>query len=209
MIGIFTDQHLRDQRLGGQPGVDNARGCRGLDRSGFARAAAIARSPGDEHAERGGHDIEPLGDIFADNVEITAAAGAGLVFDIDDLFNPFEMRRQRAPVGLAWSRCAGVLLHGVETGLHAAQRCVEFFERELQLILIELLGAGAETVTLECGNDRVEPCDLSFGLGADGLEASDPILALGKRHVALCDLAMGLNDHRAQRVQIVGKVGLE
>src|SRR5699024_2417939 len=93
---------------------------------------------------------------FADDVKIAAAARAGLVLDIDDLFDPFEMRRQRSPVGLARSRCAGVLLHGVETGAYAAQRCVEFefLECELQLIRIELLGARAETVTLECGDDK-------------------------------------------------------
>src|SRR5690606_26562817 len=107
------------------------RGCRGLDRRGLARAAAIARTPGDEHAERGRHDIEPLGNIFTDDVEITAAARAGFILDIDDLFDPFEMRGQRSPVALARSRCVAVLLHGVETGHYTAQRCVEFLEREL------------------------------------------------------------------------------
>jgi hypothetical protein len=34
-------------------------------------------------------------------VERAATAGAGLVLDIDDLLDPFEMRGQRAAVGLS------------------------------------------------------------------------------------------------------------
>src|SRR5690606_34437689 len=69
--------------------------------------------------------------------------------------------------------------------------------------------ARAETVALECGDDRVEPCDLGFGPGAGSLEAGDPLLVFGERHLALCNLAMGRHDHRAQRVRIIRKVGLE
>ena len=63
VIGILADQHMRDQRLRRQPSLDDPRRRRRLDRRGLARAAAVTRVPGDEHAEGGGNDIEP----FVDN----------------------------------------------------------------------------------------------------------------------------------------------
>jgi len=60
--------------------------CGSLHDRAFARTAAIARTAGDQHAEGGGNDIEAFGDILADLVERTAAAGADLILDINDLF---------------------------------------------------------------------------------------------------------------------------
>jgi hypothetical protein len=47
-------------------------------------------------------DVEPLGNVLADRMEITATAGAVLALDIDDLLDALEMSRQRAAVPLAW-----------------------------------------------------------------------------------------------------------
>jgi hypothetical protein len=101
MVGILGDQHLSDERLGGDAAFDDARRRRSLDHRALAGPAAIAWPTRDQHAEGGRHDVEPFGDILADLVERAAAAGAGLVIDIDDLLDPFEVCGQRAAVGLA------------------------------------------------------------------------------------------------------------
>ena len=101
MVGVLGDQHLGDQRFGGQPALDDPRRRGRLDHGTLARAAAVARAAGDEHPEGRGHDVEPLGDVLADPVERAAAARAGLVLDIDDLLDPIEVGRQRAAVALA------------------------------------------------------------------------------------------------------------
>jgi hypothetical protein len=48
----------------------------------------------DQHTEGGWHHIEPFGDILTDLVERAAAARASLVLDINDLFDPLEVRGQ-------------------------------------------------------------------------------------------------------------------
>ena len=58
-----------------------------MDHCVLARAAAVAWAPGDRHAEGGGDDIEALGNILTDLVEHATAAGAGLILDIDNLFD--------------------------------------------------------------------------------------------------------------------------
>ena len=101
MVGILGNQHLRDQRLGRQPALDDPWRRRRLDHRALARAAAVARPTCDQHPEGGRHDIEPLGNILADLVERTAAAGAVLALDVDDLLDPLEVRWQGAAVALA------------------------------------------------------------------------------------------------------------
>jgi hypothetical protein len=68
VISIFCNQHPGEQGLGGNAYFDNMCWCRGLDDRALTGAAPIARPTGDQNAERGGDDIEPLGDIFADLV---------------------------------------------------------------------------------------------------------------------------------------------
>ena len=126
------------------------------------------------------------------------------------------MRGQRSPVGLARSRCPSVRPHGIEAGLYGAQRCVEFLERQLQLILIDLLRARSEAVALKGSDDRGQPCDHGIGIGTSGFKVGDSVLALDDYHLALSDRvallgdsAMRGNNHCAQRVRVVRKVGLE
>lgn len=101
MVGIFSDQHLRDQRFGRDAAFNDARRCRRLNDSALAGTAAVARAACEQHTKSNRNDVEPLGHILADLVESAAAAGTGLLVDIDDLLDPFQMRRQRAPVGRA------------------------------------------------------------------------------------------------------------
>ncbi len=69
-------------------------------------------------------------------MERAAAARTALVLDVDDLFNPLEMSRQRTTVGLArplgtsWAR----LLPGL---LSLGQSRLDFLQTELKLIGID------------------------------------------------------------------------
>ena len=85
-----------------------------------------------------GHDVEAFGYILADLVERAAAARTGLVLDIDDLLDPFEMGRERTAVALAGALggSPACLVPGM---LGFSQRRLDFFQRKLELIRIELL----------------------------------------------------------------------
>lgn len=176
MVGILGDQHMGDERLCGDAVLDDARHCRGLHRRGLAGTATVTRTPGDENAKTGRHDIEPCGDILADDVEITAAADAGPVFDIEHTLDPFEMRRQAATVGLARSNdrvspCRSDLAARLDRGNSG----IEILKAKLKLIFIQLFGAGAEPVPLERGDYQGQSGDLSIGFGPGGLQLCDPI----------------------------------
>lgn len=192
VIGILGDQHLRDQRFGGDAAFDDPCRRRSLNDSVLARAAAIARTAGDQHAEGGRDTIEALGNILADLVERSAAAGAGLILDIDDLLDPFEMRWQRTAVGLARAIALGLGRCCITCCVHATQRGLDILQPKPELIRIELLGLTAEPVPLEGLDDRLQPLDPGVGL------------ALGIGKIGQC--AGLFEDERAQRVNIIGKV---
>lgn len=91
----------------------------------------------------GGHDIEAFGDILVDLVERAAAAGAGLILDIDDLPDPLEMGGQRSAVGpgrsFAWSLAC---LAPGELGLRECG--LNFLKCQLELVRIELFRLAAK-----------------------------------------------------------------
>lgn len=101
VIGVLGDQHLGDQRFGGNAALDDPRWRWSLNDRALTGAAAVARPARDQDAESGWHDIEALRDILADLVESAATAGASLVLDVDDLLDPLEVGRERSTVGLA------------------------------------------------------------------------------------------------------------
>lgn len=92
MIGILRYQHLGDQRFGRNPTFYYPRWSRRLDDRALARAAPIAWAARHQYAEGGGDDVQALGNIFADLMERVFAARAGLVVNIDNLFDPLEVR---------------------------------------------------------------------------------------------------------------------
>jgi hypothetical protein len=149
MIGVLGDQDMRDQSLGRDAAFDNARRLRRLHDHALAGAAAITGTARHDNAEGSRHDIEPLCDILADDMESAAAASADRILDINNLLDPFELHRQRAPVGLARAALTGSPRNRIQTGIHTRQRGIEFFERELELIVIELFRSHPETVALE------------------------------------------------------------
>ena len=153
VITILGDNDVGDQRVGGDAAGDDAWGRRCLDDAIFAYPAAVARPPGDEHPQGRRDDIEALGDILADGMESAAAAGAGLVVDVDDLLDALEMRRQAATVGLA--RPSRTRRSRFDARLDPRQRRAELLEHQLELVAALLLRAGTEPVPLERGDDRV------------------------------------------------------
>ena len=131
MIGILTDQHMRDQRLGRQAALDNARRRRRLDRRRLAGATAVAWAACHEDAERGWHDIEAFGDILADDMQRAATAGSGAspAVDIHDLLDPLEMGGKPAPVGITPLGLA-IRRDGLNLCRDAGQRRLGLFEGE-------------------------------------------------------------------------------
>jgi hypothetical protein len=165
----------------------------------LARAAAITRAAGNKDAERGGHDIKTFGDILADMVKRTAAARTCLIGDIDDLLDPFKMGWQRTAVGLAGTLTFGLLCFSFTRCTGGAQCCLDLFEAKLELVGIELLGLGAETVTHEGIDDRLQPLDLYVSLALRGRQIGfgSP---LGGKHAGLHQ------SQRAERFDVAGQV---
>jgi hypothetical protein len=77
VVGVLGDQHLGHHPLGGQTALDQPRRRRGLDDPALAGAAGVLRATGDQDLILRGHDVEALGDIFADHMHGAGAAGTG------------------------------------------------------------------------------------------------------------------------------------
>ena len=104
VVGIFGDQNLGDRRLGRQAALDQPRGRGSLHDNVLAGAAGVFGPAHDDHAQLRRHDVQPLAHVLADPVQVVAAAGAGVILDVDDHLDAGKVRRQRAPVGPALGR---------------------------------------------------------------------------------------------------------
>ena len=197
MISVLGDQDLGDQRLGRNAALDDPRRCGGLRHRALARAAAITRAARNQHAKSGRHDIEPLGDVFADQVERPPATGAcpdAIDFrDVDDLLDPLKVGGQRAAVDLTGIIALGALRSCVTCSARLTQRGLDILKTKLQLFGIELLGTGAETMAHEGVDDRLQPLYLGVGL------------TFGERRIG--KLARLLQGERPQRFDVLGQVG--
>ena len=120
-------------------------------------------------------------------MECTAATGASLVLDIDDLLDPLEVRGQGPAVGLARTigRGSACRLLGV---LGLGQRRLDFLKAEFELIGIKLLGTAAKAVALE------------------GLDDRRQALNLGPKNLERIDLTGLFEDDRAKHFNVTGKV---
>ena len=82
VIAVFGDQHM-----GEKPGTGEPLGDRPLRRQrlvdGPAGAAAIARPADTDHPEPCGHMVQHLAHRLADRVQRAAAAGTGVVRDVE------------------------------------------------------------------------------------------------------------------------------
>lgn len=61
------------------------------------------------HTELGRHDVEALGCIFADAMELAGTARKSVALDVDYHLDPRQMRRQRAAVRAALASPGGFL----------------------------------------------------------------------------------------------------
>jgi hypothetical protein len=143
---------------------------------------------GDRSGARTEREIEPLGYVIADLVERAAAAGASLALDIDHLLDTFQVRRQRAAVGLAWpstAGLAGIALHGC---LSLCQCGLDLLEAKLELVGIELLRSATKTMALQSINNGLQP------------------LYFSPRRLQRVYLARLLDDECAERIYVIGEI---
>lgn len=168
MVGILRHQHMGDGRFGRDAALDEARQSRRLHHDLFAGSAGVFRAARDDDAELGRHDVEALGTILAHDVQRTAAAGADLALDVDDLFDTRQVHGQCTAVGAALPgpilplrRITGVLRRDA-FGLDL----LGLFQTQQQLLDGQALGPAAEAVTLKLLDDLAQP----FVLGTLGGE---------------------------------------
>lgn len=94
----------------GDGALDDPRWSGRVNDRALTRATDIARAAREQHVEGGRDDVETLGHVLTDLAERAATAGAGLILEVGDLFDPFQVSRSRAAVGFRGSAC---LVHGV------------------------------------------------------------------------------------------------
>jgi hypothetical protein len=101
-------------RQGGQPARPVRRGR--LNDRALAGPAATPRPADDFHPNLRRRVIQHFRDVLADDMRRAATARTGFVLDIDDHFDPRQMRGQRAAVALrrfgARRRWCGLWLRG-------------------------------------------------------------------------------------------------
>ena len=141
MLGILGHDHLGDQRLGRQPGLDQVRRRRGLGHAGASLRAGITRPDGDDHPKLGRRDVEPLAAILADLDHGPAAAGASDAWRFDYLLDAWQLLGQGAGAALrvfdiGLMGCPGSASDGF---LDFCDRDLDVLEGQLLLIRIELL----------------------------------------------------------------------
>ena len=128
--------------------------------------------------------------------QVFAAHGVScFLVDIDDLLDPLKMGGQRSAVGLARAFALRLVHRGITCSVLTAQRRLDILQGEFELIGVELLGLTAEPVPLEGLENCLQPLDPGIGL------------ALGIGEIGQC--AGLFEDERTQRVNVIGKVGLE
>ena len=199
--GIFGDQHMGDHRLGGQSALDQPFGCRRLNHAIRAGPAGIFGTMRHDHPELRRDDVEPLGGLLADHMHGRAAAGAVGVLGRDRHVDMRQMSGQRAAIAAALvgahARARRVLL--VLGRLSAGNSLLDIFDRELQLLGIELLRAAAELRALQLAQEVPQAIHLRQHL-----------IALGARRVTSCDRGVPLRprcrDQRLQRVDVGWKL---
>jgi hypothetical protein len=135
-------------------------------------------------------------------MQCAATAGAGRVLDVDDLFDALKVSRQRTSVRFARRRSAWGRRDGLKACLDTAERRVEFLQRKLELVVIELLGPSAKPVSLERLDDGGETPNLGIRIGVGRRYRYD----LGFQRDPLFFLR---DDHRAERLHVVGEVSLK
>src|ERR1700730_5316129 len=154
---------LGDQDMGEKTGTGEALGDRTLRGGGLmnspAGPAAIARSADANDSKPRGHMIEHLADSLADHMQFAAAAGAGLMLEIEPDVLAGQMRRQAWSIG---PRSRHLDHRRWKRGFDPCDIGVDVFEAELQLVVIKPFGTPAKLAALQLLDNELEPFDLGL-----------------------------------------------
>ncbi len=125
-------------------------------------AAGVSGPPRDQHLELRRDHIEPLGDVLTDPGHLAATAGAKGAGRLDHALDPGQVRRQVPAVARGLPRCLparpgkrrlGLLLRRLQ---HALGQ-LGIFQRQVELVGRQLLGALAELRALRGAQDILQP----------------------------------------------------
>jgi len=128
---------------------------RGLGQASQARQAE-PRPADDDHSELCRDDIQPLGDILADPVQVMPA-GAVPALRLDDLLDALQMPGPRAAVDPPLRPRARRASLTVGLRLHRGNGRLHILEQQLQLVGRKPLGAPAIQRPPEFGQKRLHP----------------------------------------------------
>ena len=178
VVAVFRDQHMRQQALGGETALDQRRRSRRLDHpAALAPVAGIARTHRLDHQEPRRHNVEPFAAVLADLRHLAATAGADRALRLDYLHAALKPGRKPGPrprrppppaTGL------GLLAPSVPIRLRIAaslrDRRPEIVERQLPLVLAQLLRLLAEQRLAKLVIEMLEPAKLLRDLRVRGLQ---------------------------------------
>ena len=170
VVGVFGDEHLRDEVVRRQAALDEPRR-RGRLYDRLASPAGVSRPPHHQHAERRRHDVEALGDVLADPMQPARAARAGRAPDVDQRLDARQVSRQGAAVRPPARRA--LRLHGRRgflDGVLGSLDLLGLLDAQKKLILGEALGPAPEAVTLHRADDLAQPLVLGTLLGQESLQ---------------------------------------
>ncbi len=170
VVGVFGDEHLRDESVGRQAALDQPRRCRGLHDCVPAGAAGVARAADHQHAYFSRHHVEALGDVLTDPVQGTRAARTGGAVDIDEVLDPRQVGGQRPTVRAPLDPPASLAGSVSPRRQSPRPRPARPPPPEQELILRQALGAAAEAVALHRQDDLAQPLVLGALLGEQRLE---------------------------------------
>jgi len=140
VISIFAHQHVRDQRLGRQPALDEVRRRQRLNDARLACPTCILWADGDDHLELRRDDIETLGAVLADLRHLTAPARAERGGWPDHTLDPRQVLRQAAYIALSRITTFGWITR-LNRCIRLGDRRLQVFEQKVELVGIEFLGA--------------------------------------------------------------------
>ena len=178
MIGELGDQDMGHRGLGRQAARDQAGGGRRLHHPLGAGPAGVARAAGDQHPELGRDHVEPLGAILVDGMQGAAAAGAVQALRLDHDLDARQVRGQRAAVGPAPGGAQRLQRRGPGVGFGAilGDLLLRVFQRQFELVGVQLLRAPPEHRALEGGDDGLQAGDLFGEVGVLRLHGRQPRL---------------------------------
>ena len=137
VVGVARHEHVRDQRLGGQPALDQPWWRWRLHHRARTRPAGQLGAFGHDDAELRRDHVQPLRGVMADDRHRAAAAGTSAVLGREHHLDPRQMRRQRAASGPALGRAprTQIRITLLALGLALSDRGLEALQAELQLLL--------------------------------------------------------------------------